>query len=76
VTALPSGAALEAFLPAVGQGSAATLQRRAALASTLMAGLELSRDGAAMLDQDAAFGGVVVRPRVAGGAPAAQHAAA
>jgi chromatin segregation and condensation protein Rec8/ScpA/Scc1 (kleisin family) len=38
------------------------LQRRAALASTLVAGLELSREGAAMLDQDAAFGAIVVLP--------------
>jgi segregation and condensation protein A len=72
---LPQGAALEAFLPpGVGQGAAARLQRRAALASTLVAGLELSREGAAMLDQDGAFGGIVVRPGVA--APAAQDAAA
>jgi segregation and condensation protein A len=72
---LPHGAALEAFLPpGVGQGAAARLQRRAALASTLVAGLELSREGAAMLDQDGAFGGIVVRPGVA--VPAAQDAAA
>jgi segregation and condensation protein A len=59
----PQGAALEAFLPAgVGQGSTTHLQRRAALASTLVAGLELSRDGAAMLDQDVAFGEVRVAP--------------
>ena len=57
------GAALETFLPAaVGQGAAARLQRRAALASTLVAGLELSRDGSAKLDQDAAFGEVRVAP--------------
>ena len=61
LAAMPQGAALEAFLPAaVGQGPAARLQRRAALASTLVAGLELSRDGAAVLDQDAAFGGITV----------------
>lgn len=46
------GATIEAFLPVVGKGSAATMQRRAALASTLIGGLELSCDGAAMLDQD------------------------
>jgi segregation and condensation protein A len=70
---LPHGAALEAFLPAEGeQASGAGLQRRAALASTLVAGLELSRDGAAMLDQDAAFGEIVVRPYVGGGVPTAQ----
>jgi chromatin segregation and condensation protein Rec8/ScpA/Scc1 (kleisin family) len=31
------------------------LQRRAALASTLLAGLELSRDGIAVLEQNEAF---------------------
>jgi segregation and condensation protein A len=59
-----------------GQGPTARLQRRAALASTLVAGLELSRDGAALLDQDAAFGGIVVRPGDAGGALASRDAAA
>ena len=77
LVAKPQGAALEAFLPTVvGQGPAARLQRRAALASTLVAGLELSRDGAAVLDQDAAFGDIVVRPGDAGGVPDAQDAAA
>ena len=77
LAALPQGAALEAFLPpAGGKGPTARLQRRAALASTLVAGLELSREGAAMLDQDAAFGGIVVRPGVDGGVPTAQDAAA
>ena len=77
LAAMPQGAALEAFLPTGGgQGPTARLQRRAALASTLVAGLELSRDGAALLDQDAAFGGIVVRPGDAGGAPASRDAAA
>jgi segregation and condensation protein A len=59
----PQGAALAAFLPVVvGQGLVARLQRRAALASTLVAGLELSRDGAALLNQEAAFGEVRVAP--------------
>ena len=61
--AVPGGAALEAFLPAAtGQGPAARLQRRAAIASTLVAGLELSREGATVLAQDAAFGGITVLP--------------
>ena len=77
LAAMPAGAALEEFLPnGEGQGAAARLQRRAALASTLVAGLELSRDGAAVLDQNVAFGGIVVRPGDAGGPPAAQDAAA
>jgi segregation and condensation protein A len=63
LAALPQGAALEAFLPTGGgQGPFACLQRRAALASTLVAGLELSRDGAAVLDQDTTFGEVRVKP--------------
>jgi segregation and condensation protein A len=61
----PQWAALETFLPvAEGQGPAVRLQRRAALASTLVAGLELCRDGAAVLDQGAAFGEVRVKPVV------------
>jgi segregation and condensation protein A len=60
---MPAGAALEAFLPATaGQGPTAQLQRWAALASILVAGLELSRDGAALLNQEAAFGEVRVAP--------------
>lgn len=60
---VPEGAALEAFLPAgFGQGPAARLQRRAAIASTLVAGLELSRDGMTVLDQDTAFGGITILP--------------
>jgi segregation and condensation protein A len=74
---LPQGAALEVFLPSVGgQGPVARLQRRAALASTLVACLEVSRDGAAMLDQDAAFGRIIVRRGTNGGVSAAQDAAA
>jgi segregation and condensation protein A len=62
LAAMPQGGPLEEFLPTVGQGPIAQLQQRAALASTLVAGLELSRDGAAVLDQDAAFGEVRVTP--------------
>ncbi|GGC65408.1 segregation/condensation protein A [Siccirubricoccus deserti] len=57
---LPDGASLGRFLPPVGEGPAATLQRRAALASTLMAGLELSREGAVALDQPEGFGEIRV----------------
>jgi segregation and condensation protein A len=53
---LPDSAPLAHFLPPLaGKGPAAALQRRAALASTLMAGLELSRTGAVALAQDATF---------------------
>jgi segregation and condensation protein A len=59
---LPEGATLERFLPPLpAEGAATVLQRRAALASTLMAGLELSRDGAATLEQDRSFGPITAR---------------
>ena len=45
--------------------------RRAALASTLLAGLELGREGAASLLQEEAFGGIVVAPA---GTPEPTHA--
>jgi segregation and condensation protein A len=54
---LPSeGMRLAALLPAAGERMATPLQRRAALASTLLAGLELTREGALTLEQHAAFG--------------------
>ncbi len=56
------GADLASFLPTQSEERARSkLQRRAALASTLMAGLELGRDGAATLHQTEPFGIVVVR---------------
>jgi segregation and condensation protein A len=59
----PEGAPLERFLPEqAGEGTGAEVQRRAALASTLLAGLELGREGAASLSQDSAFRGIVVAP--------------
>ena len=59
----PEGAALERFLPeTTDDGPDAVLWRRAALASTLLAGLELGREGAASLLQEEAFGGIVVAP--------------
>jgi len=36
------------------------MERRAAMSSTLMAGLELARDGQLRLRQDAAFGPILV----------------
>jgi segregation and condensation protein A len=77
---LPAGAALEHFLPPLpGKGAVAVLQRRAALASTLLAALELSRDGAAVLGQDRAFGEIRLGPTgpcAAGVAPAREDPAA
>ncbi|SDE55343.1 segregation and condensation protein A [Belnapia rosea] len=55
------GADLAAFLPPLSEARASSrLQRRAALATTLMAGLELSRDGVAHLDQMQAFGTITI----------------
>ena len=69
---LKEGAALEHFLPeTMDNGSDAALRRRAALASTLLAGLELGREGAASLSQGQAFGGIVVAPA---GPPRPAHA--
>jgi segregation and condensation protein A len=59
---LPAGATLDQLLPPMPAGEGAALWRRSALASTLLAGLELSRDGAVVLEQQAAFGAVRVRP--------------
>jgi segregation and condensation protein A len=51
---LPDGSPLAAYLPPIPQDAPArTLRCRAAVASTLIAGLERARDGALSLDQDA-----------------------
>ena len=55
---LPDWAALERFLPPVMAGP---LERRAALAATLLAGLELAREGTVRLRQDAAFSPILLR---------------
>ena len=60
VGALPDWTTLEQFLPA---GLGSPTERRAALSSTLLAGLELARDGAVRLRQDEAFGPILLRPR-------------
>ncbi len=52
-------ASLEQFLPEL---AADGRQQRAALASTLLAGLELARDGTLLLRQEAAFGPILLRP--------------
>ncbi len=50
---LPDGALLEAFLPEIPDaGPGFALRRKAAHAATLIAGLELARDGGITLDQD------------------------
>ncbi|MDO9707664.1 segregation and condensation protein A [Paracraurococcus lichenis] len=63
--ALPGGAALERVLPHAPAAADPALWRRSALASTLLAGLELSRDGALALEQGAAFGLIRLHPRPA-----------
>jgi segregation and condensation protein A len=61
---LPDGGPLAAFLPPIaGAEPARTLRCRAALSSTLIAGLELAREGTLALDQDAAWRPIRLRPR-------------
>ena len=59
---VPDWTSLDHFLPDTLGGP---LERRAALASTLLAGLELARSGGARLRQERAFGPILVR-RAAG----------
>jgi segregation and condensation protein A len=54
---LPDWASLEQFLP---ETLADPLQRRGAMASTLLAGLEMARDGALRLRQEQAFGPILI----------------
>ncbi|MBL6459366.1 segregation/condensation protein A [Belnapia sp. T6] len=59
------GADLAAFLPPPSEARVQSpLQRRAALATTLMAGLELERDGGLTLQQPEPFGAVMVNSAV------------
>lgn len=60
---LPDWTSLDQFLP---DSLGGPLERRAALASTLLAGLEMARGGAMRLRQEQAFGPILVR-RVTGG---------
>jgi segregation and condensation protein A len=55
---VPDWTTLDRFLP---EELGDPLQRRAALASTLMAGLEMARGGALRLRQEAAFGPILLR---------------
>ncbi len=59
---LPGWTELRHFLPGEAAGDAdAALRRRAGVASTLLAGLELAREGAVLLRQDDAFGPILLR---------------
>ena len=55
---LPDWSNLEQFLP---EELTSPLQRRAALSSTLLAGLEMARGGAVRLRQEEEFGPILVR---------------
>jgi segregation and condensation protein A len=58
----PSWAVLQRFLPDGEVGASLdTVERRAALASTLVAGLEMARGGAVELRQERAFGPIMLR---------------
>ena len=62
----PAGGELGAFLPRIeADGPDRELRCRAAVASTLVAGLELARGGALMLEQDGAGAPVMIigRPK-------------
>jgi segregation and condensation protein A len=58
------GAQLKHLLPPAPVGEDAALWRRSAVASTLLASLELSREGAATLEQDGPFGIIVIGQRL------------
>ncbi len=66
---VPDWASLELFLPDLPDLAGTPLARRAALASTLIAGLELARDGHLRLRQQEAFGPILVRAGAAAEAP-------
>jgi segregation and condensation protein A len=55
---VPDWTNLDEFLP---ETLGSSLERRAALASTLLAGLELARGGAVRLRQELEFGPILVR---------------
>ncbi|MBP0463118.1 MULTISPECIES: segregation and condensation protein A [Neoroseomonas] len=65
VGALPSWSVLQGFLP---DGILDPVERRAALASTLVAGLEMARGGGIELRQEEAFGPILLRRRTEEGA--------
>jgi segregation and condensation protein A len=65
-----AAAPLAHFVPPDGARTRSSLQRRAALASTLVAALELGRAGALTLEQEGAFGEIGVRE---GAEPATTH---
>jgi segregation and condensation protein A len=63
VGSMPDWSTLEGFLP---EGLADGLPRRAAMSATLVAGLEMAKDGRLSLRQDEKFGPILVRNRSEG----------
>jgi segregation and condensation protein A len=61
LAAHPAGLPLEQCLPPLPGSEAEPARRRAALASSFVAGLELAREGAAEITQDIAFGRIGLR---------------
>jgi len=71
----PDGGELAVFVPAIPAGDPdRPLKARAAVASTLLAGLELARGGEAALDQPAAFGQIFLSAAVPAAAVSAELA--
>ena len=62
LAAQPEGGDLRSFLPAIADAHHRPLQARAAVASTLIASLELARAGQLRLEQSDAFGVVTLHP--------------
>jgi segregation and condensation protein A len=72
----PEGAAFRVFPPPVAAGPARDLRCRAAIASTLLAALELARTGDAVLEQERGFAMIRIRAIPAALAPVAVPAKA
>ena len=67
------GIRLERLLPPAPEGEGTVLWRRSALASTLLASLELSREGSVMMEQKMAFDVVLIGQRLPAIAVGAQR---
>jgi segregation and condensation protein A len=66
----PQGGELGAFLPMFPNTPHRLRKQRAAVASTLLAALELAKAGEGRLEQEVAFGPVRLRPAAASASPA------
>ena len=72
VGSVPEWAELSGFLP---EAEMDPVERRAALASTLVAGLEMAKTGMAELHQDAPFSPILLRPPRGAARPAEERSA-